>query len=106
MKFYQIGNIEKFSKEVFLDQHLFFAKKNDPRSFLSIQFFMYCKVIRVIRKKFSIFFFQNLLTFFERKKVLDIVTYLQKKNVGYEKQVLQQLFQLMHEQLCMVVDTR
>ena len=67
---------------------------------------MYCKVIRVIRKKFSIFFFQNLLTFFERKKVLDIVTYLQKKNVGYEKQVLQQLFQLMHEQLCMVVDTR
>ena len=68
LKSYQIGNIEKFSKEVFFRLTTFFsAKKNYPKVFSSIQFLMYWdvkKIFRVIRKNFEKFSFQKTLSKF------------------------------------------
>ena len=63
LKSYQLGNIEKFSKEVFFRLTTFFsAKKNYPK------FFFLHSVFNVLerKKKFQseIFFFQNLLNVF------------------------------------------
>ena len=76
LKSYQIGNIEKFSKEVFFRLTTFFsAKKNYPNFFFSIQFLMYWNVkknFRVIWKIFENFSFQKMLSKFWTEKYLDI----------------------------------
>ena len=73
LKSYKLGNIEKFSKEVFFRLTTFFPlRKIIQNFFFSIQFLMYCNVkknFRVIWKIFEIFFFQNLLNVFWKETV-------------------------------------
>ena len=72
LKSYQIGNIEKFSKEVFFRLTTFFsAKKNYPKFFFLHSVFNVLepkKIFRVIRKFFEKFSFQKTLSKFWKKK--------------------------------------
>ena len=68
LKSYQLGNIEKFSKEVFFLTNNFFFQEQKKifQGTTFVQFFMYCKA-KKISERSKKFFFENLLKNFRKK---------------------------------------